>query len=569
MSCFGAGPLDIVIFLLDDMRFDQVDTLTETAARLSPTSVAFSRAYVTTPMCCPERASFLSGGWYAHQTGVRTNVTPDGGATQFDDARTLPVRLQETGYATALFGKYLNEYALLGAYVPPGWSDWGGAYEDTPWNKFDMQVGSSTPTAAGVATLEHYPGYIQDWETESATTFLAAHADVPIFLYMSYLAPHNPHVPADQDRDTFLDFAYRGRAYEEADVSDKPTWIREQALMTAAESADLDANNIERMQSLLAVDRSIAAIIDTFRATPGRENTVFILTSDNGQMWSEHRLHGKGVGYEESVRIPLIVAHPALTGGGRRGLVASNLDLAATVQEWAGLPIEGEGNSLIPTLCTETDVGRATVLLQAWPWDDPGWSGFVTETHKYLETETGEQELYDLLNDPFEETNIASLEPGWVQTLADQLAAERGLQITSRTLPEGVADQTYSYQLEHWGGVEPVVWSVVRDPWPEGLELGENGVVSGTPTRAGTAAVTVQAVDSGKSPYDGRSQRTTLQLAITITEGVPAAKAPPDMECGCGAVATGNSPVTGWLAAVAALVALVSRRNRSSAPTRT
>lgn len=534
MSCFGDSPPNIVVFLLDDMRFDQVEYLTETESRLASESVVFSRAYVTTPMCCPERASFLSGGWYAHQTGVRTNDAPDGGATQFTDKRTLAVRLQEAGYATALFGKYLNEYDQLGAYVPPGWSDWGGTYESNPWNSFDVKVGSSTADAPGIAVDKHFPGYIEDWETVSAKAFLDAHPDDPFFLYLPYLAPHNPHVPAPADLGEFLTFQYRGRAYEEADISDKPAWMQQEPLLDAAGVAALDQNNVERLQSLLSVDRSIAAIIDTIRKRPGGENTVFILTSDNGQMWSEHRLVGKGVGYEESVRIPLLVSHPGLASGVRNGLVASNLDLASTVQQLAGLAAEGEGVSLVPALCDGTDVGRSSILLQAWPWDSPGWSGFVTPTWKYLETETGERELYALDADPYEENNVAATHSEVADSLAAQLTTVRGLQITSRTLPHAIAGEEYSHQLQHWGGVDPIAWTLVRDEFPEGLSLGLDGVVSGTPKRAGSNEVTVQARDAGTSPYDGRPQTMTLRLTLTIDVAAPRKDAAGGGEaCGC------------------------------------
>lgn len=552
MPCLPAEPLDIVVFLLDDARFDQVEVLTETKERIAPTAVTFARAYVTTPMCCPERASFLSGGYYAHQVGVLTNGLPNGGATRFDDTRTLPVRLQEAGYATALFGKYLNEYELLHGRVPPGWSDWGVNAEGQGWTDFDVYEGATGPGAAGVASITHYGGYVTDWQEARARTFLAANAEAPRFLYLSFRAPHHPHTPAPEDTDQHLDFLYRDRAWQEEDLSDKPAWIQAIAMATDDELATADTNNRERLQSLLAVDRAMAAVIDAVTDAGDADRTVFVLTSDNGTMLGEHRLVDKGVGYEEAVRIPLVVSHPTLSPRTLQDLVAMNLDLAATVQALAGLPVEGLGNSLVPALCAEKTSPRDHVLLQAWPSDSPAWSGLVTDTHTYLETDAGDLELYDLAADPFQERSQHA-DPALadrIAALADTLAAERGLTITSPRTPPGLVGVPYTAALGHWGGVDPVTWAVRAGALPDGLALSSDGVLHGTPVSEGTYRIEVELVDAGVSPYDGAPQRLTRGVTIDIraNDTLDAAGA---CACGAGSRVTGSRVTGAWLAALA------------------
>jgi arylsulfatase A-like enzyme len=555
MPCLDA-PLDVIVFLLDDMRFDQVAYLEETTTRLEPEAVTYDRAYVTTPMCCPERASFLSGGWYAWQTGVLSNDAPVGGAPAFDDTRTLPTRLQEAGYHTALLGKYLNEYDSLGNYVPPGWSTWAATGDSGGWVDFDIRVGSTGPDAPGVATVQHVDDYVTDWQTRAALDELSTTTD-PLFLYVSYLAPHHPHVPADADRDAFPGYVYRDRAYDEADVSDKPAWIQALPQLNATTQATADSNNRERIQSLLAVDRSMAGIIDAVRASDRADRTVFVLTSDNGQQWFEHRIGGKGVAYEESVRVPLLIAQAGQPPETVSGLVAMNLDLAATVQALAGLAGEGEG-IVLPAVCDEPDAGRDVVVLQGWPGDTPGWAGLVTDTEKYIETIGGDVELYDLVADPYEETSLhAEASAEHLDALATRLAEDGGLVVSTTTLPDARRGEPYSAVLVHWGGEDPVTWEISSGALPAGLTLGADGEITGTPTAIGEAIFGARVTDSSVSPVYGGPQTWTSSLTLRVA---PSPR-PPASEGGCGCGGDGG-------AALLVVLPLATRRRGRSRPVR-
>jgi len=112
----------IVLILTDDQRFDSLWAMQQTRRFVVGPGVKFQNGFVTDPLCCPSRASILTGA-YPHTTGIYQNSPPDGGFADFNDTTTIATQLQAAGYRTDLVGKYFNGYAKT-TYVPPGWSRW-------------------------------------------------------------------------------------------------------------------------------------------------------------------------------------------------------------------------------------------------------------------------------------------------------------------------------------------------------------------------------------------------------------------------------------------------------------
>ena len=114
----STGTPNIILIITDDQRWDSLagvapdympqDVMVNTMLELANNGIVFSEAFVTSPLCCPARASLLSGGFYAHNTGVLLNQWPNGSALKFNDQQSLATLLQARGYRTALIGKYLN-----------------------------------------------------------------------------------------------------------------------------------------------------------------------------------------------------------------------------------------------------------------------------------------------------------------------------------------------------------------------------------------------------------------------------------------------------------------------------
>lgn len=523
-----APPPILVVILADDLRADALAAMPRVSERLVPTSVQFTRAYTTVPLCCPVRASLLQGGWYPGQTGVLANTGPNGGVTAFDDTYTLATRLQSAGFATALLGKYLNGYELgVAPYVPPGWDLFLATTTLGDFTDTELYRGSSTPDAPGIGVLESTDGeHLTGWVFDEALAFLDAHPDQPAFVLLTPQSPHLYGTPAQEDANTFDGHAPRPPSFAEPDVSDKPSWMRNLPTDEGTVAAwDADAERM--MENLVALDRGVGAFLDGLadRGLDGRATIVF--TSDNGYLHGEHRFEGKGVPYEESVRVPLLVRAPGVHVREEPGLVAMNLDVPATIADLAGLPDDGEGKSLVPALIDPAPALREHVFLETSDGAHPMWVGVVTERWKYVEWGSGERELYDLLADPNElesrhadppeEADVAGL-AAWVDEL-------RPLNVTTRNVPSGVVGVPYETTLGAWGGVPPLTWMVDGGVLPDGLALSADGVVSGTPTRRGAHTVTVRVVDGGASPVDGAPATYAQTLTFSVGEATMATAA--------------------------------------------
>jgi arylsulfatase A-like enzyme len=226
-------PMNLVVFLTDDQRFDSLWAMPIVQNRLGSRGVTFTKAVVTTPICCPFRASFLSGGYLAQNTGVLHNQPPLGGFQLFYDRETLPVLLQrDAGYRTFLVGKYLNEYGPAtmsdpnNPYIPPGWDrflGWaGGSYFNglIYSGSTGDQPGTGTPRPRGGSSYE------TDVYADHTIDFLDDFPGVRRFISFATFVPHYPSTPAPVDATLFPTFVYRGRAYGETDLSDKPYYVQ-------------------------------------------------------------------------------------------------------------------------------------------------------------------------------------------------------------------------------------------------------------------------------------------------------------------------------------------------------
>ncbi len=441
---FGPNPQplrpNILFILSDDQRWDTTGTthsldgttsvMQRTRAELADQGVEFTEAFMTTPLCCPSRSSILTGE-YSHRTGVYKNDGNNGGADDFNDSSTIATWLQGAGYRTSLMGKYLNGYNGLWTtgnppYVPPGWMEWHGMKTVNYYNYKIVE-----PDGQGGYVENAYGSTPADYSTdvlrEKAKTFItsAVAAGQPFFLYLAFKAPHLPQVPAPRHEGMFQSIApWRPPSYNEADVSDKPTWLQN---TQPQNSADLDQVRIDQLEMLQAVDEAIGGsttfgitgIMQLLRDLGVADDTFVLYFSDNGWLWGEHRLRAKNQPYEESIRAPMMVRYPKLAPLPRKeSKFALNIDFASTFAELAGagVPLFQDGRSLVRVLDgTEPTPWRSDLLAEAWPGTHP-WALIRESQWKYTEIPVTpgdpntlfQRELYDLLNDPYELTNVAS-----------------------------------------------------------------------------------------------------------------------------------------------------------------
>jgi arylsulfatase A-like enzyme len=401
---------NIVFVLTDDLEVATAEMLPRLPDLIANRGVSFTRAYMAQPLCGPSRATILTGQ-YTHNHGVASNDTPPAFPSfRRHEANTIATWLKAAGYRTSLVGKYINGYPTNGGedYIPPGWDDWYGhlsAMEDGRF--FNYWVNDNGNVSRHGNAPEDYS---VDVEARRAVSFVrsAAGRPEPIFLY---LAPEAPHTPANfhyrfvyEFRDTA---APRGPSFNELDVGDKPSWIRQTALMGKSALDELDLFWVWRLRCMRAVEEQLEAVIQALAETGRLDNTYIFFTSDNGLLLGQHRVFGrKGNAYEETARVPFYVRGPNVPSAKVDRPVVS-VDIVPTLLELAGAPIPDsvDGRSLVPFLRGQAPASwRTDVLIENWGLG-PTYA-LRTPDWTYIHNDTEELELYDMKADPWQTQSL-------------------------------------------------------------------------------------------------------------------------------------------------------------------
>jgi N-acetylglucosamine-6-sulfatase len=441
---------NVVILLSDDQPAGFMQ-MAHVKADIGAHGITFSNGYVEDPLCCPSRTSILRGQ-DSHTTGIFTNAGPDGGftgvrAAHLDEASTggmLGMWMQDAGYRTAMIGKYLNGYTTKG-YVSPGWDYWRALTKIDPNGYTQYGVASWQD---GQATTTELPaqGYSTDAVNGYAHQFITSTpAADPLFLYLAWRAPHLPAIPST-NYDTNAEAPMckgvttaNKPSFGEADVSDKPQYIQQRAPFDAPTARLFGTTYpLKVCRSLQSVDDGVHQVIQDLASTGRLSNTLIFYLSDNGMLFGEHRWLQKKVPYEESIHVPFLVRYDPLTSGALAGTTSSafvmNVDLAPTIADlvgFAGRPDGGfDGLDLMPLLRGKVTSVRSDFLVEHS--DPPGDLDFVPaycavhgERYIFIRYSASagapREEMYDLLNDPYELVNVAA-DPAYARA-HDRLSA--------------------------------------------------------------------------------------------------------------------------------------------------
>ncbi len=415
-------------------------------SQLAKDGVTFRNFFVTTPICCPSRVSLLSGQ-YAHNHRVLYNSAPGGG---FPEYLKRPVErshvaawMQDAGYRTGFFGKFLNGYPQGAGFTwtGKGWSEWSallsGHYFD-----FVLNVnGTKVPYLDGLDNSTIALG-------KRAGTMVrdSAKAGEPFFVWIAPQASHTPLYSEPRFRGKFTGVeAPRTPDYAEADVTDKPGWVREWGAMSYERGVAIDANYRDRLETLMSVDAMLADLRQTLTKTGQASNTWIFFTSDNGWLAGSHNAEGKQSAYDASAKVPMVVFGPGVPKGRSIYDIALNIDIAPTILDLAGvnIPVTVDGRSFAPFLRgqrpaswrkyalfeyfrkqggdEDDEAGDRSLSVMyedeeaAWDYDrdyfsvrpsglgalPPAYQAIRSLSYLYVQyPKTGEREFYDLAHDP-------------------------------------------------------------------------------------------------------------------------------------------------------------------------
>jgi arylsulfatase A-like enzyme len=422
---------NIIFILTDDLDFASVQRMPTLRSQLIDKGTSFEKTFISYPLCCPSRSTILTG-LYVHNHGVKGNQPPNGGFEKFRDEgyeeNSIAARLQQNGYTTGLFGKYLNHYTQADPeHVPPGWDQWYGKLDEQKLYNYRINENGEV-VSYGNSTED----FFTDVLSKKATDFVhraASDATKPFFMYLAPTAPHGPATPAERHKDAFADeTAPRPPSFDEEDVSDKPSYVRDIDRISDDQASNIDERYRNRLGSMLAVDEMVDSLIRELEADGALDNTFIFFTSDNGFHQGEHRIkQGKRTPYEESAHVPLFVRGPGVPAGSEVEKLVVNTDFAPTFADLAGMSFPADGRSLKPLLLGDDPSWRSAILLEGFTNQGegqqaggktgkgkgkgkakgdqsglPAYEAIRTETRKYVEYDNGDRELYDLQADPYE-----------------------------------------------------------------------------------------------------------------------------------------------------------------------
>jgi arylsulfatase A-like enzyme len=475
-----AGPVaaqkpNILYILVDDMEHELYQYMPKTKQLIEQKGALFDQNFTSLSLCCPSRTTTLRGQ-YSHNTGIFTNAWPNGGFAKFHadglENSTIATWLQRGGYRTAIIGKYLNGYPNADSgrlYIPPGWDYWWVPNGGTPYAQYNYSINfNGRSVSYGNTQADNF----NDVATAQVQSFLRESASdpgkQPFFLYFTPTLPHAPATPPKRYSRQLLDVKLpRTPSFNEADISDKPRWLRKLPLLTADEIARMETLYRKRRQSILALDDMVETLINTLQSNGQLANTYVFFSSDNGWHQGQHRLPaGKSRLYEEDIRVPLAVRGPGIPAGRVVDKLSANVDLAPTFAEIGGVdtPAFVDGRSLVPLFkAPGPAVWRQALLLES----HTGFGGEAAESqvsgsfasdpgvlepddmnadsaalapapaHVYRGLRTafnstfalydiGDAEYYDLIVDPYQLKNrYKSMNAALKARLTDQLNAMR------------------------------------------------------------------------------------------------------------------------------------------------
>lgn len=402
----GAKKPNFVFFLTDDQRWDGMSCAgnpilkTPNMDRIAEEGVRFENMFVTTSLCGPSRASFLTGK-YVHNHGVRRN----GGELSLDQI-TFPERLKEAGYETAFVGKWHNRD--LGK---------GRGFDYT--FGFKGQGRYHNPIISeNFGPDKEYEGHVTDILADHTIKFLEQEHEKPFCLLLWFKAPHRSWLPAKRFENLFKDIKMPEPSTFHDDYQGRPDAVKNTEMRVGDfdDVPDLDTFLKNYYRTLVGVDENVGRVLDALDRLGFAKDTVVIYSGDNGFFLGEHHFFDKRLMYEHSIRVPLLVRYPRMIQPGTTNAeMVLNVDVGPSILDLAGVevpPGDVDGKSMKSLLQGVSIPWRKDFLYEYYEFPAVHSvrknRGIRTKRWKYIHyfEEPEEFELYDIQNDPEEMNNL-------------------------------------------------------------------------------------------------------------------------------------------------------------------
>jgi arylsulfatase A-like enzyme len=430
---------NLLVILIDDLRYDEFGAgghpymKTPHIDRLAAEGASFERAFHTTPICSPNRASIMTGQ-YASRHGVIDNVARDAMSHRLPNYH---LELQRLGYETAHIGKW---HMGNDGKPRPGYDR---------WVSFDGHGRIVNPKLNENGAYVQREGYITDILNRMAVEFVERKRAKPWSLFLAHKAVHpdaeqaadgtlnmdafGGYIAAERHKDLYREAVFPKKpnmlSYAEV-VRSKPAWKEafeikgnehSQALLKAIQAGTQEEIR-QRARMMASVDEGVGAILESLERSGQLDDTAIVFLGDNGYFFGEHGLGPeRRFAYEEGIRSPFVIRFPRKAKANTRikDLVVCQ-DIAPTFIELAGgrPGPQIQGRSLAPLLAGKRAGWRKSILIEYWAENAMPWlvgmtyKAVRTDRHKYIRWvnrgRDGElDELYDLERDPYELKNLA------------------------------------------------------------------------------------------------------------------------------------------------------------------
>jgi arylsulfatase A-like enzyme len=446
---------NILLITTDQQRYDTLGVNGSQVCRtpnldaLASRGVRFDRAYIQNPVCIPSRACLMTGR-YTHQHGVRYMETVIDRTPGLPDWElTIQRRLQLAGYHTAAFGKIHmmpdRDFDTMqtcggkgarwtqssGMDIGPGplgpqYASWlesrrPGAYEEIYAQRRRPEYTKYHTAVVNVLPLEEYVDY---WIAGNTIDFLKRDHDRPFFAWCGFCGPHGPMDPP-KPYDELYPFGEvpLPETLTRPGDPNKPLWSRGSTQSFASPQGEEKARRLIAYYWGLCtlLDDQVGRILATLHEQGLADNTVILYTTDHGEMLCDWGRLGKSNFYEQVIRAPFLAWAPGCAGGTVVDSLIETADLAATVLDYAGVPLPAQmsAQSLRPLLDGKPG-GRDSVLCE-YTTNDQSRSGKCLRTRdaKYVFWGMDQpEEFYNLVTDPGEKRNAVG-DPAYAEQVTE------------------------------------------------------------------------------------------------------------------------------------------------------